>query len=403
MAALTTNVASPAAITVSGNTQKSTTISWTLPTLPNDVTIDSCVLTGRATASMSKGSATIKVNGTTVSSGSNFTINLGTGNNTSSVTATAQGGNKNASGTVTFSNLVYTVNYTGALPKYTVTFLDYDGTVLKTEQVEQGRSATPPADPGRPGYKFTGWDGSYTNVQGDLTITAQYIEAVTYMVRFLDGITYEELKVQYVDAGGSATPPALPTREDSTSTGWSGTYTNVTSDVTILSTYRNKTYTVNFYDYDGNLIRYNTAYHGYSTVPPEAPEKEGYVFIGWDKDLSKITTNLNVNALYEQTNQVLQLKDGGTWKNSLLYKKQMEIGFCKLMIKFQKYLLLILNIQENPFKKIQLFFMRMELLLYLQIAELIHSMVWQQEFIMIVISLYIKVPLWFLGNQILFQ
>ena len=110
MATLTTNI-SNVSLTVSGNTTKSTTISWTCPTVPSGATISSCKLTGTATASMSKGSATITVNGTTVTSGSSFTINLGTNNTTSSVTATARGGNKNVAGTVTFNNLVYTVEY----------------------------------------------------------------------------------------------------------------------------------------------------------------------------------------------------------------------------------------------------------------------------------------------------
>ena len=57
---------------------------------------------------------------------------------------------------------------------YTVTFKDYDGTVLKTEEVESGKAATAPANPSRDGYIFTGWDQSFGNVISDMEIVAQY-------------------------------------------------------------------------------------------------------------------------------------------------------------------------------------------------------------------------------------
>ena len=163
---------------VSGTTQVSGTISWSTPTVPSGVTIISCVLTGTATATMSKGSTIITVNGTQVTSGTQFTINLGTTNNKTSVTTTAKGENKNSSGTVSFSNLVYTVTYEVPKPTYTVTFVDWNGTVLKTETVEEGASATAPSNPSRTGYTFTGWEGDYTNVTSNVTITATYTEVV---------------------------------------------------------------------------------------------------------------------------------------------------------------------------------------------------------------------------------
>jgi hypothetical protein len=57
---------------------------------------------------------------------------------------------------------------------YTVTFQDWDGTILKTEQVEQGQSATAPTNPTREGYTFIGWDTDFTNVQSDLLVKALY-------------------------------------------------------------------------------------------------------------------------------------------------------------------------------------------------------------------------------------
>lgn len=61
-----------------------------------------------------------------------------------------------------------------AVETFTVTFVDHDGTVLKTESVESGKSATAPADPEREGYIFTGWDKAFDNVTVDLIVMAQY-------------------------------------------------------------------------------------------------------------------------------------------------------------------------------------------------------------------------------------
>ena len=56
---------------------------------------------------------------------------------------------------------VATVTYQRSL---TVTFNDYDGTTIDTSTVLEGNDATPPADPTRTGYTFTGWSDSYLNV-----------------------------------------------------------------------------------------------------------------------------------------------------------------------------------------------------------------------------------------------
>lgn len=62
--------------------------------------------------------------------------------------------------------------------KFTVTFKDDNGAVLKSEQVAKGESATPPADPIKDGSVFLGWQGSYTNIQSNVEITAKF-EAIS--------------------------------------------------------------------------------------------------------------------------------------------------------------------------------------------------------------------------------
>ncbi len=58
---------------------------------------------------------------------------------------------------------------------YTVTFIDgIDNSVISTQSVPEGGSATPPAPPVHEGYEFVEWSGDYTNVTADCTVTAIY-------------------------------------------------------------------------------------------------------------------------------------------------------------------------------------------------------------------------------------
>ena len=84
-----------------------------------------------------------------------------------------------------------------AIETFTVTFVDYDGTVLKSETVESGNSATAPADPTREGYIFVGWDKAFDNVTSNLTITAIYTQITepTIVIGTATGSAGEEVEV----------------------------------------------------------------------------------------------------------------------------------------------------------------------------------------------------------------
>ena len=126
-------------------------------------------------------------------------------------------------------------SYGITVTKHTVTFKDWNGTVLKTQSVYHTGAATAPANPTRTGYTFTGWDKAFTNVTADLVVTAQY-SANTYTVTFKDW-NGTVLKTQQVQYGGAATAPANPTRTGYTFTGWDKAFTNVTANLVVTAQY----------------------------------------------------------------------------------------------------------------------------------------------------------------------
>ena len=59
----------------------------------------------------------------------------------------------------------------------TVTFIDWDGTILSNQNVWTGENAAVPITPTREGYTFCGWSGNYTNVISDSIVIAQYVDS----------------------------------------------------------------------------------------------------------------------------------------------------------------------------------------------------------------------------------
>ena len=198
------------------------------------------------------------------------------------------------------ADLVVTAQY--SINTYTVTFKDWNGTVLKTQQVQYGGAATAPANPTRTGYTFTGWDKAFTNVTANLVVTAQY-SINTYTVTFKDW-NGTVLKTQQVQYGGAATAPANPTRTGYTFTGWDKAFTNVTANLVVTAQYSINTYTVTFKDWNGTVLKTQQVQYGGAATAPANPTRTGYTFTGWDKAFTNVTANLVVTAQYVQNEPV---------------------------------------------------------------------------------------------------
>ena len=162
------------------------------------------------------------------------TLNIGDGYEVVSPPLTGYTADRQTvSGTMPAGDVTVTVIYT--INSYSVTFEDFDGTVLDTQTVDHGSSAEAPAEPKREGYTFTGWGQEFANVTGDLTITATYAINV-YTVTFVD---HDEtvLDTQTVEHGSAATAPTVPVREGYTFTGWDPSFGEVTGDLIVTAKY----------------------------------------------------------------------------------------------------------------------------------------------------------------------
>ena len=106
----TTSNGSFSDISISGTGTKNGNITWDAPTLPSNATITSTTLTANLNISMTLSTASVTINGTSYKSSSELNINLGTTMQTS-LSVTCKGNKRYSHGTVSISNIVYTVTY----------------------------------------------------------------------------------------------------------------------------------------------------------------------------------------------------------------------------------------------------------------------------------------------------
>ncbi len=119
---------------------------------------------------------------------------------------------------------------------HTVTFIDWNGTILDTQTVAFGAGATPPADPTRSGYVFAGWDTAFTAVTENLTVTALYHQLFTVTFLDADGTLLSE---QTVEETTAATEPDMTGRTygGNPFSGWDTDFSAVAGDLTVTAVY----------------------------------------------------------------------------------------------------------------------------------------------------------------------
>ena len=117
---------------------------------------------------------------------------------------------------------------------FTVTFLNWDLTVLKTQQVLLGGDVNPPAAPSRAGWTFSGWSASALNVQSNITITAQF----TYSPNTVVLLDYDLTLISKLTvATGSDVPAVAPTQNQMVFKNWSDSLVNIQDTKAVIARY----------------------------------------------------------------------------------------------------------------------------------------------------------------------
>ena len=219
-----------------------------------------------------------------------------------------------------------------SIKKYTVTFVNYDGTELQSGLVEDG--ATPaytgetPAKPATAQYTYTfnGWTPDIVAATAAATYTATYSETVNkYTVTFVDSED-NTIKTEEVEYGKSATAPEAPFVDGYHFTAWDKAFDNITSDLTVKAQYAINIYTVTFIDWDEKELKSENVEHGSAATAPVDPTREGYTFTGWDKAFDVVKSDLTVTALYEEVATVYFTVTYYDWDMKVLGTEQVEEG-----------------------------------------------------------------------------
>lgn len=134
-----------------------------------------------------------------------------------------------------------------------------------------------------------------------------------YTVTFMDG---EKVLKAFTNVthGDTVTAPEVPKKDGKTFSKWDKDFSKVTSDLTINAVYDVDTFTVTFKDGEKVLETQTVEYEAAATAPDTArlSPPEGMHFAKWDKDFSKVTEDIEVSAVYELNEYTVTFKNGET-------------------------------------------------------------------------------------------
>ena len=202
---------------------------------------------------------------------------------------------------------------------YTITFANYDGTVLSSTQVAQGETpAFNGETPTKPAtaqytYTFNGWDKDVVAASANATYTATFTETLNkYTITFKNGD--EVLQTGEVEYGtvptysGQTPTKASDAQYTYTFDGWDNEVVAVNGAATYVATFKSTVnkYTITFKNGDEVLQTGEVEYGTIPTYSGQTPTKASdaqytYTFDGWDNEVVAVTGAATYVATFKST------------------------------------------------------------------------------------------------------
>ena len=152
------------------------------------------------------------------------------------------------------------------------------------------------------GYQFSIWSDGVTDNPRTIVLTRDTVITALYNINYykVDFVDWDNsiLKSDSVEYLFAAVPPTDPAREGYTFIGWDKEVPSVTQDTVITALYNINYYKVDFVDWDNSILKSDSVEYLSAAVPPANPTREGYTFISWDKEVSAVTQDTVIQALY---------------------------------------------------------------------------------------------------------
>ena len=210
--------------------------------------------------------------------------------------------------------------------QYTLTFDSNDGsTVVVALTQDYGSAVTAPDAFVREGYTFLGWDKDIPSTMPaeNQSFKAQW-QINKYKVVFVS--ENDVLSEATLDYGSAITVPEVPDREGYTFLGWEPEVdeTVPAHDVTYRAQWNVNKYTLTFDSNGGTDVAAITQDYGTEVTAPAAPTREGYTFLGWDKDIP--STMPAENQSFKAQWQINKYKVVFVSENDVLSEATLDYG-----------------------------------------------------------------------------